>query len=300
LWEVYSKKPSNWLEVDNAGLKRLVGGFVQTELIPSFVSTSKYGTISINRWGLRDRDYDEKPAAGTLRAAVLGASSVMGWGVGDGATFEALLEDRLNREPLSPAFQRVELLNYGVPGYQPPQQVVAFDKSAALRPNAVLYVATGREMSRSVNYLAEALRKNLPLPMPALQAIVQRAGAQPGGDETQTAQQLHPHGAQILQAVYQYIGDGARARGMRPVWVFLPQVREGAWQEETEGAMAAARAAGFAIVDLSAVYRGRDIDGIRLAEWDDHPNTLGHRLVADALYQALAADPALLFGAAQR
>jgi acyl carrier protein len=35
---------------------------------------------------------------------------------------------------------------------------------------------------------------------------------------------------------------------------------------------------------------------LRLAEWDDHPNTLGHRLVADALYRALAADPAALFG----
>jgi D-alanyl-lipoteichoic acid acyltransferase DltB (MBOAT superfamily) len=300
LWEVYSKKPSNWLEVENAGLKRFVGGFVQTELIPSFVSTSKYGTISINRWGLRDRDYDEKPAPGTLRAAVLGASSVMGWGVGDGATFEALLEERLNREPVSAAFQRVELLNYGVPGYQPPQQIVAFEKSSALQPNAVIVVATGRETSRSVSYLAEALRKKLAMPTPALQTIVDRTGVQPGSDEAESAKRLHPHGAQILQAVYQHIGDGARARGMRPVWVFLPQVREGSWQEETEGAMAAARAAGFAIVDLSAVYRGRDIATIRLAEWDDHPNTLGHRLVAGALYQALADDPALLFGSAPR
>jgi hypothetical protein len=48
------------------------------------------------------------------------------------------------------------------------------------------------------------------------------------------------------------------------------------------------------------VYRGCDIATIRLAEWDDHPNTLGHRLVADALYQALANDPALLFGSAPR
>jgi D-alanyl-lipoteichoic acid acyltransferase DltB (MBOAT superfamily) len=297
LWEVYSKKPANWLEVENAGLKRFVGGFVQTELIPSFVSTSKYGSISVNRWGLRDRDYEEKSAPGTLRAAVLGASSVMGWGVGDGATFEALLEDRLNREPLSPAFHRVELLNYGVPGYQPPQQIVAFDKSAALQPNALMYIATGRETSRSVNYLAEALSKRLPMPTPALQAIVERSGALPGSGEIQAEKLLKPHGGEILHAIYQYIGDGARARGMRPVWVFLPQVREGSWQEETEAAIAAARSAGFAIVDLSAVYRGHDIDEIRLAEWDDHPNALGHQLIADALYKALAAEPALLFSA---
>src|SRR5205823_5725547 len=32
LWEVYSKKPSNWLEIENANLKRFVGGFVGGEL----------------------------------------------------------------------------------------------------------------------------------------------------------------------------------------------------------------------------------------------------------------------------
>ena len=61
LWEVYSKKPANWMDVENAGVKRYVGGFGQTELIPSFVSTSRYGTISINRFGMRDQDYAELP-----------------------------------------------------------------------------------------------------------------------------------------------------------------------------------------------------------------------------------------------
>src|SRR5690606_27809482 len=88
LREVYAKKPSNWMDVENAGVKRYVGGFGQTELIPSFVSTSRYGTISINRFGLRDKDYAETPPPGGFRAVVLGASSVMGWGVGDGETFE--------------------------------------------------------------------------------------------------------------------------------------------------------------------------------------------------------------------
>jgi hypothetical protein len=37
---------------------------------------------------------------------------------------------------------------------------------------------------------------------------------------------------------------------------------------------------------------------LRLAEWDDHPNELGHQLVADALYRALKKDPAILFGSA--
>src|ERR671936_2475891 len=67
LWEVYSKKPSNWLDVVNAGLKRFTGDFAQTELIPSFVAETNFGPISTNRWGMRDQDYEEFPRPGTFR-----------------------------------------------------------------------------------------------------------------------------------------------------------------------------------------------------------------------------------------
>ena len=45
---------------------------------------------STNRWGMRDRDYAAAKPRGTLRIAMLGPSHVMGNGVADGETFEAL------------------------------------------------------------------------------------------------------------------------------------------------------------------------------------------------------------------
>ncbi|MCB1931352.1 MAG: hypothetical protein KDI45_02645 [Candidatus Accumulibacter sp.] len=296
LWEVYSKKPANWLDVENAGLKRFSGGFAQTELIPSFVSTTKYGPVTTNRWGMRDQDYPQERPADTLRAAVLGPSTVMGWGVGDGETFEALLEDRLTRAPVSKAFRQVELLNYGVPGYQPPQQLVAFDKALELHPNAIVYVAAGREISRAADYMAEAVEKRLPIPYPALAKIVAQSGATQGMDQTEALKLLKPHGVAILQTVYGEIARRCAELGIRPVWVFLPQVRAGSWQEETPETVRIATAAGFAVINLADVYQGHDIDTLRLAEWDDHPNQLGHQLVADALYRALKENPATLFG----
>ena len=80
----------------------------------------------------------------------------------------------------------------------------------------------------------------------------------------------------------------SRERGIRPIWIFLPQVRGGSWQEETPEAVRIAQEAGFSVVNLADVYEGRDIDTIRLAAWDDHPNALGHQLVADRLYRELA------------
>jgi D-alanyl-lipoteichoic acid acyltransferase DltB (MBOAT superfamily) len=297
LWEVYSRKPTNWLDVENAGLKRFTGGFAQTDLIPSFVSTTKYGTITINRWGMRDQDYEQTRPADTLRAAVLGPSTVMGWGVGDGATFEALLEERLNSQPVSRAFKHAELLNFGVPGYNPPQLLVSFEKALEFQPNAVIFVATGREVSRSAAYLANVVHKSLPIPYPDLAAIVKQSGATAGMDETGALKLLLPYGPEILRTVYGRVARGSAERGIRAVLVFLPQVREGDWQEETPETLSIATEAGFAVIDLANVFHGHDIDTVRLAEWDDHPNVLGHRLVADALYRALTANPAILFGA---
>ena len=225
-----------------------------------------------------------------MRAAVLGASSVMGWGVADGATFESLLEERLNREPLGSNYRRFELLNFGIPGYQPPQQLAAFERALKLEPTTLFYVAAGRESSRSAAYLAEALHKKLPIPA-ALQPIVERAGVKAAMDEAALAKQLMPLGGEILQAVYRSIADRSRALGIRPVWIFLPQVREGSWQEETPEAVRAAQAAGFHVIDIGDVYKGHDIAILRLAEWDDHPNALGHRLVAERLYREIAAAP---------
>jgi hypothetical protein len=295
LWEVYSKKPSNWLEVENANLKRFVGGFAGAELIPSFVSMTKYGTISINRWGMRDKDYDEARPPDTFRAAVLGPSSVMGWGVGDNATFEAIVEDRLNREPLGTAYKHFELLNYGVPGYQPPQQLVMFDKSVRMNPNAVFYIAAGREVHRSVTFLAEIVRSRVEIPYAGLRELVDKTGVRADMDEATAVKQLQPYGEEILQFVYVYIVEQAAQRGMRPVWIFLPQVREGSWQEETPAAVRIATAAGFVVLNLETVYKGRDIETIRLAPWDDHPNALGHQLVATAVYDALRANKDVIF-----
>jgi hypothetical protein len=136
----------------------------------------------------------------------------------------------------------------------------------------------------------------LPVPYPRLQAIIDEAGVRPDMDETSALKLLEPHGARILQVVYDHIAEGCRQNGIRPVWIFLPQVREGLWQEETPAALRAATSAGFAVISLEDVYRGRDIESIRLAEWDDHPNASGHRLIADRLYAAIAADPAAVFG----
>src|SRR5438874_1265744 len=287
LWEVYTKKPANWLDVQGAGLKRFTSGFAQTELIPSFVSRTPYGTISTNRWGMRDKDYERTPPPNTYRIALLGASSVTGWGLGDGETFEWLLEDRLNRERRDTPNTKYEILNFGVPGYQPPQQLVAIEYALSFAPNAVFYIATGQEISRAASYMVEVVQKRIEIPYEPLREIVRQAGLEPSMDNATALKRLDPFDGAILLWTYQRIADQTRSTGAVPVFVFLPQVREERGQDETPAILRTAESAGFAIINLAGVFRGQDITALRLAEWDEHPNRRGHQLIASRLYDEL-------------
>jgi D-alanyl-lipoteichoic acid acyltransferase DltB (MBOAT superfamily) len=300
LWEVYSKRPANWFDIESGQLKRHIGGFAQMDLIPSFVASTNYGTLTINRWGMRDQDYERTPPPGAYRVAILGPSNVMGWGVADGETFEALVEHRLNRELAGAPFEKYEILNFGVPGYQPPQQLVAFEKALTFSPNAVFYVATGREIWRAVDYLVEVVQKRIDIPYPALKDAVTKAGLEADMDRATARRRLEPFRRDILFTVYRRIVEESRARGIVPVWIFLPQVREGTWQEETPETVRLAEAAGFNIVNLSDVYKGEDIAAIRLAEWDEHPNARAHHLIAARIYDALSEKHDLIFRTAGR
>lgn len=284
LWEVYTKKPANWLD-SNAGLKRFTNDFAQSEMVPSVVLDTNYGTISINRWGMRDQDYERKPPPNTYRIAMLGASSVMGWGVGDGETFEALVENRLNHEDGLHA--KYEILNFGVQGYEPLQQLVSLERALEFEPNAIFYVATGREISRAARYLATAVQKGVDIPFEPLREIVAKAGVTKDMEETDILKRIQPFSNEILSWTYRHIVERSRAKSAIPVLIFLPQVREGTWQEETPETLRMAEDAGFITINLADVYRGQDIAAIRLAEWDDHPNVQGHALIASRLYEEL-------------
>jgi hypothetical protein len=287
LWEVYMQKPAGFLDIQSTALIRYTGDFAQRELAPSMVSADSFSTVSTNRLGMRDREYEETPPPGAYRVSLLGASTGMGWGVEDGETYEALVEDRLNRELGGKSYEKYEILNHAVPGYYPLQQAVALEKALAYRPRAVLYEATGRELSRSVYYLSEVLSKGIDVPYPELRSIAEKVGAGPGLPLEETEKLLSPLREELVSWLYGHIVARCRAADVTPVWVFVPQTYQGSWQEETPRALALAEQSGFIVIDLSDIYEGKDREPLRLAEWDQHPNALGHSLIADGLYAGL-------------
>jgi hypothetical protein len=207
------------------------------------------------------------------------------------------VEQRLNKEWASAPYARYELLNMGVPGYDPPQQLVMADKAFTYSPNALYYVATGRESLRAARYLAEAVLKGIEIPHDELRQIVQQAEVNAQMDKAEAIKRMTPFGNQIVAHVYRQIAGESRQRGIVPVWIFLPQSPEGDWQTVTEETRDSAHNAGFEVLDLTGVFQEHKPDTVRLAAWDAHPNVLGHQLIANRLFTELSARRVDLFPA---
>jgi hypothetical protein len=295
LWELYMNRPANWLDVvGTAGLERFTGNFLQKELIPSFESRTNYGLLRTNRWGMRDKEYEKSPPPNTFRVAMLGASSVMGWGVADDETFESIVERQLNSEHAR-GYEHNEILNFAVPGYSALQQVAMLDKAFSFNPNALFYVAAAREPSTSANYLAEVLNKGLDLPYGYLSEVAQRAGVAPKTTELEATRRLLPFKNDLLSWSYRAIIERSRKHNTPAVLIFLPQVGKGDSQDETPDIVRIAREAGFIVWDLSDVFDGQSPESLRLAEWDLHPNAKAHNIIASRLHTLLMNDTRQVF-----
>ena len=96
-----------------------------------------------------------------------------------------------------------------------------------------------------------------------------------------------PYKYDLLEWAYGRITSICRDNGITPVWVLLPMTYERLKDSDIERHVAAAEAAGFMIISLKDVYNSTAPDELAIASWDDHPNILGHQLIAGHLYDAL-------------
>jgi hypothetical protein len=288
LWEIYSKRPSDWPTIDQTEAARQTGHNLIVELVPSTSIDFHGEKLSINRWGMRDRDYEKTPAPDTYRIALTGPSFVMGYGVGDDEGFEPLLEDRLNRENAGSPYAKYEILNFAVPGYSAIQNLMVLEQKALpFQPNAMFFMAHQREEEAVVLYLADRISVGADLPYPDLMELARRAGVEPGATKVEAERLLQPVRTDILSWTYRRIVEVSQAHGMLPVWIFMPTLENSLRQEEISHLKQVAEVSGFIVLDLSDAYDNQDRESLVVAYWDKHPNAKGHGLIAEHLYRKL-------------
>jgi D-alanyl-lipoteichoic acid acyltransferase DltB (MBOAT superfamily) len=294
LWRVYSLRPKTWTRLADIGAVRESGDARLDELVPSSRFDFHGTTLTINRHGMRDQEYPVAKPAGTVRVAVLGQSYVLGSGVSDGESFEALVEARLGRNRTPGDGPRVELLNFGLPSAAAFQQLALLQSRLVDRfsPDVLLYVCHINEYLHVSDYFTRYLSRFGPYPDARIRSLMDSAGVAPGMAREEMQRRLAPHRLRILQFVFSEIAATARAQGMRPVLALIPTPLDN--REGSVGDMSrAGEAAGFSVVDMTDVYRGHDENTLIVADWDRHPNVKGHRVIADRLYAELLERPEL-------
>jgi hypothetical protein len=286
LWNVYNPKPENW--DDPTGLVLQTGDFLEMIYIPKGEGISGGQKVTINRWGMRDKDYEQTPPPGTRRIALLGASHVFGSGVKNDETFGAIIEDRLNNEYSSDSGINYEILNFGRQGRTALHQTMILEqKVLAFQPDTIIYITHPKDPSRLVQVLARQVFQGHTIPYPYVESILEQAGINKDMKRFSMERALMPYKYDLLEWAYGRITSISRENGITPVWVLLPMTYERLTDSDIARHIAAAEAAGFTIISLKDVYNSASPDELAIAAWDDHPNVLGHRLIAEHLYDAM-------------
>ena len=289
LWQLYTKRPTNWPSISETEASRSTDDFLSLELRPLAEIVFHGAPLRTNRWGMRDQDYEKAKLPKTYRYALLGASPEMGSGVADDQTFESLLENRMNQENGGKGpYAKYEVLNFAVGTYSPLQQLWVLEhKTVDFEPDALLFAAHFSDEETSIRHLVNSIRAGVDIPYEYLDEVLRMAGVGRNTPAAVAEKRLQPYGQDVLAWGYRHIVEDCRKRGVRPVWIYLSLPGMDAPKDSIATQTRLAMEAGFVTIDLSDWPAHEDATSLQTAEWDRHPNVKGHRLIAEKLYEAL-------------
>jgi len=255
-----------------------------------------------NAEGFRDIEHTRAKPPATLRIAVIGDSVSMQSDIDFGALYHQVLARRL--EQRFPG--RIEVLNFGVTGYETGQEAAVLSQDAlAYDPDIVLWqfhdndgvraafdTVRGRFYARPVSYLARSIARRID--HLCMKLFLAAHGYHELGHEAR-------HLAFSLDRVTSIFADVTRDLRQRQIAlcvVLYPHWpagddwrRYGAIDRQLHHTLASRlRTLGARVVDLLAVFERHDPARLRVRPEDPwHPNTQGHALMGEALVADVAA-----------
>jgi hypothetical protein len=268
--------------------------FLLKDLVPSMNTVLGGAPCTSNSLGMRDREYDKLKPANTYRIVLLGASHDMGTGVKDDQTYENLVEDNLNSRVPDARYSRYEILNLSVAGDSILQRVLRLEQEGVeFQPDAAMLSVTAVDEQFIASHLRKALMRGIEPSAEyrdLVQSVIRRAGVNGKMPAVMIERRLQPYVTELCRWSFQRFARQCAQRGVRPIVIYRPAPADFSGQESAARSkmLGMARSAGLEVVDLSPAFDSvTDRSSLILAKWDDHTTALGHRLLADKLYEAL-------------
>lgn len=273
--------------------------------------------VSVNSLGLRDREYDPKPARGVRRVLAIGDSQTFGNGVAEADSWPKQVERQLNEKAQADGVKGWEVLNAGIPGtdswqheiwlgrlldaYAPDAVVLGFyvnDVSPSYVPKKSSATSKTNTRIKRLGYIAKrSALVNLVLQRLATREQIARMKAGRAVSEfilTGEANERIDRGWEQVDSSLGAMQEKCTARGIAFLVAVLPR------RDQVSGAQASRfyneRVAQIArshdsisidvLPDLTSAYAeyGADL----FIPWDGHNSAIANRVIATKISQRLA------------
>lgn len=300
------------VQINRATVRRSDNPRLRFELRPGSAVRAEVD-YRVNAEGLRGVETTVEKPAGVRRVAVLGDSIAFGYWVAEEEAFPRQLEAMLNEA--GGADGRVEVLNFGVPGYNLDQEIEALRmKALAFAPDLVVVAfclndleglfsyelglvqdraARGRSLSGRLRefFLGRSLLFSwVEYRLSELEARRSFVRARNPLDGPLYAEAVGQQQA-ALEGKLAVLQSLLAARGIPGVVVVFPvlgaKLERYPHRELHRAVVEAAERSGLAAVDLLDCFAGYDFRQLRVDVV--HPSPLGHRVAAHAVRDALCA-----------
>jgi hypothetical protein len=128
-------------------------------------------------------------------------------------------------------------------------------------------------------------RGSVPIPTELARTLARSLGIDPRMPQGEFDARVRRISNEVNEWALHRLATVTRDAGAVPVLLALNAVIDHAPTDVPN--METIQQAQFVVFNLFDVFPPEDRAALRVAPWDDHPNTMGHRLIADALYTRL-------------
>jgi hypothetical protein len=249
------------------------------------VSTSfKEKEFTTNQWGMRDRDYELKPDENTIRIGFTGGSFVVGSGVADDEVFDRILEDLFLQR--SDGYN-YEILNFGSSGFDLIQCIFDFEKRELhkFELDYLIYASHGVDLHKNVRSLLTAYNHEYDIPYDFMNEVIKKSGINRNMPEREQMRLLSKHDRELIEESYTYFYNMCINHNIQPVWFYWPTIAS--FMDQSYLLETYASQLGMKTLNLGEVFSNHHHNELTVSATDRHPNALGHRLVAESLFEKI-------------
>lgn len=245
--------------------------------------------IRLNEWGLRGPPVEPMPPGGRC-ILFLGGSITLGWGVREDETVEARLQRMLRERG-----EQVQVLNGGVGNYNTERYVSRFFKElTGLNPTDIVVQYFLRDAEDlppgGGNFLLRHSELAVTLWI-AYHRLLDQSGERSLEDHYRRVYAPNQRGFVVMQEKLKELADYAKAHNIRIYLAMTPDVHnlvdyKLGYIHDLMGKIALGD--GYTYIDMLPAMRGRPPQELFAMPGDPHPNALGHKLMAGAIFSVVA------------